>query len=102
MLSVARDIQGWESFPLGPFLGKSFATSISPWVITPEALAPAATTQVPRVHKLLSYLNPMVDKPMYDINLSVSLRGSSFIIVINIDKSGNTTLVAKSNYKYLY
>jgi fumarylacetoacetase len=36
----ARDIQGWESQPLGPFLGKSFATTISPWIVTAEALAP--------------------------------------------------------------
>ena len=36
----ARDIQGWEYQPLGPFLGKSFATTVSPWVVTPDALAP--------------------------------------------------------------
>ena len=76
---AARDVQGWESAPLGPFLGKSFATSISPWVITPEALAPAATAQVPRVHQLLPYLNPSTDKPMFDIKLSVSLRGIIFV-----------------------
>ena len=44
----ARDIQGWESQPLGPFLGKSFSTFISPWIITPEALAPFRTAQPPR------------------------------------------------------
>ena len=44
----ARDIQAWEYQPLGPFLAKSFATSISPWVITPEALAPFRTPQLPR------------------------------------------------------
>src|SRR6266852_1443032 len=36
----ARDIQAWESQPLGPFLAKNFATSVSPWVVTTEALAP--------------------------------------------------------------
>ena len=41
----ARDIQGWEYQPLGPFLGKSFCTSVSPWVITPEALAPFRIAQ---------------------------------------------------------
>ena len=41
----ARDIQGWEYQPLGPFLAKNFATSISPWVVTPEALAPFRTAQ---------------------------------------------------------
>ena len=44
----ARDIQGWEYQPLGPFLSKSFATSISPWVVTPEALAPFRRPQAPR------------------------------------------------------
>ncbi len=44
----ARDIQSWESQPLGPFLAKNFQTSISPWVITPEALAPFRAAQPPR------------------------------------------------------
>src|SRR5262245_26114181 len=44
----ARDIQGWEYQPLGPFLGKSFFTTISPWVVTPEALAPFRTAQASR------------------------------------------------------
>ncbi len=44
----ARDIQGWEYQPLGPFLGKSFCTTISPWVVTPEALAPFRVEQQPR------------------------------------------------------
>jgi len=44
----ARDIQGWEAQPLGPFLGKSFATTISPWVVTAEALAPFRKAQAAR------------------------------------------------------
>ena len=44
----ARDIQGWEYQPLGPFLAKNFATSISPWVVMPEALAPFRVPQAPR------------------------------------------------------
>ena len=44
----ARDIQGWEYQPLGPFLGKSFLTTVSPWVVTPEALAPFRTPQAAR------------------------------------------------------
>ena len=44
----ARDLQAWEYQPLGPFLAKSFATTISPWVITPEALAPFRRPQTPR------------------------------------------------------
>jgi fumarylacetoacetase len=55
----ARDIQSWEYQPLGPFLSKNFATTISPWVITPEALAPFRTPQDPRPEgdpRPLSYL----------------------------------------------
>jgi fumarylacetoacetase len=44
----ARDIQGWEYQPLGPFLGKNFATTVSPWVVTAEALAPFRTASFPR------------------------------------------------------
>ena len=44
----ARDVQSWESQPLGPFLGKNFGTTVSPWVITPEALAPFRAAQPPR------------------------------------------------------
>jgi fumarylacetoacetase len=55
----ARDIQSWEYRPLGPFLGKSFATTVSPWIVTPEALAPFRRPQAPRPDgdpKPLSYL----------------------------------------------
>lgn len=44
----ARDIQSWESAPLGPFLAKNFQTSISPWIVTPEALRPFRIPQPPR------------------------------------------------------
>lgn len=44
----ARDLQAWEYQPLGPFLAKNFATSISPWVVLPEALAPFRVPQMPR------------------------------------------------------
>ncbi|MET0924278.1 MAG: fumarylacetoacetase [Xanthobacteraceae bacterium] len=44
----ARDVQAWEAQPLGPFLGKSFLTTVSPWVVTPEALAPFRAAQAPR------------------------------------------------------
>jgi fumarylacetoacetase len=44
----ARDVQGWESQPLGPFLAKNFGTTVSPWVITTEALAPFRVAQPPR------------------------------------------------------
>lgn len=44
----ARDIQGWEYQPLGPFLAKNFHTTVSPWIVTPEALAPFRIAQTPR------------------------------------------------------
>src|SRR5690606_9507093 len=55
----ARDVQAWESLPLGPFLAKSFATTISPWVVTLEALTPFRMPPLPRAEDeppLLPYL----------------------------------------------
>jgi fumarylacetoacetase len=101
LIDVARDVQRWEQNPLGPFLGKSFATSVSPWIITPDALAVAATGQVSREHENLSYLKPITDKPMFDINLSVSIRGISCVSA-DTDKSGKKVTLAQSNFKYLY
>jgi hypothetical protein len=49
LLTAARDIQKWEYVPLGPFLGKNFCTSISPWVVTMEALAPFVCNPPPQV-----------------------------------------------------
>lgn len=82
----ARDVQRWEYQPLGPFLAKSFATSISPWVVLPEALEPfrvAAQPQDPPVLPHLQAANPMV----YDIVLEVDLNGSR---------------ICNSNSKHLY
>jgi fumarylacetoacetase len=61
----ARDIQSWESQPLGPFLAKSLSTFVSPWIITPEALEPFRSAQAPRPPgdpAPLSYLNDPVDQ----------------------------------------
>jgi fumarylacetoacetase len=74
----ARDIQAWEYQPLGPFLGKSFATTISPWVITPEALAPFRIAQAPRPEgdpAPLAYLSDAHDQATgaLDIDLEVLL-----------------------------
>lgn len=52
----ARDIQKWEYQPLGPFLGKSFATTVSPWVVTLDALAPFKVDAPPREKPVLPYL----------------------------------------------
>jgi fumarylacetoacetase len=69
----ARDIQAWEYQPLGPFLGKSFATSISPWVVPLEALAPHRVALAPQQPEPLPYLR---EPPWaYAIDLEVELNG---------------------------
>jgi fumarylacetoacetase len=75
----ARDIQAWEYQPLGPFLAKNFATSISPWVVTPEALAPFRIAQPPRPEgdpEPLPYLHDPADQQhgAFDIELDVRLH----------------------------
>jgi fumarylacetoacetase len=69
----ARDIQRWEYQPLGPFLGKSFATTVSPLVISPEALKPYRI-ELPDRPELLPYLRPA--GYVYDITMEVYLNGS--------------------------
>ncbi|XP_073917828.1 fumarylacetoacetase isoform X2 [Castor canadensis] len=69
----ARDIQQWEYVPLGPFLGKSFGTTISPWVVPMDALMPFAVPNPEQDPRPLPYL--CHDQPyMFDINLSVALK----------------------------
>lgn len=88
----ARDIQGWEYQPLGPFQGKAFGTSISPWIVTKEALEPFRTPVPEREKELLPYLAE--EKPgLYNINLSVSL----------LPEGGNTsTTICRTNYSRMY
>ena len=72
----ARDIQGWEAKPLGPFLGKSFLTTVSPWIITPEALAPFRIAQPPRPDgdpAPLDHLRDTTDGAL-DLELEVTLQ----------------------------
>ncbi|MGP3927631.1 fumarylacetoacetase [Streptomyces sp. 8N616] len=72
----ARDIQAWEYVPLGPFLGKSFATSVSAWVTPLEALDTARTTPPARDHELLPYLDESGLEPGgLDIRITVSING---------------------------
>jgi fumarylacetoacetase len=88
----ARDIQKWEYVPLGPFLAKNFASSISPWIVTLDALEPfrcAGEVQDPEV---LPYLKFEGDKNI-DINLQVSILP---------EKSTQETVVCNSNYKFMY
>ncbi|MEQ9403552.1 MAG: fumarylacetoacetase [Cyclobacteriaceae bacterium] len=87
----ARDIQKWEYVPLGPFLGKSFASSISPWIVTMDALdyfRVAGPIQNPEV---LPYLKYEGDKS-YDIQLEVYL----------MPEGGEEQKICASNHKYLY
>lgn len=69
----ARDIQRWEYQPLGPFLAKNFATSISPWLITPEALEPFRVAASPHETPVLPYLQTS-NAGALDITLEVWLR----------------------------
>jgi fumarylacetoacetase len=69
----ARDIQAWEYQPLGPFLGKSFATTISPWVVTLDALEPFRVAGPAQEPTPLEYLR--IDEPWaYDVRLAVDLQ----------------------------
>jgi fumarylacetoacetase len=70
----ARDLQAWESTPLGPFLAKSFATSISPWIVPLDALEDARISPPPRDAELLPYLAD-IDKWGLDLALEVRLNG---------------------------
>ena len=87
----ARDIQSWEYVPLGPFLGKNFCSSISPWVVTLEALEPFRTASPKQEPEVLDYLKFEGDKN-FDINLEVYLQ----------PENGEENLICKSNYKYMY
>jgi fumarylacetoacetase len=72
----ARDIQAWEYVPLGPFLGKSFATSVSAWITPLDALEDARVAPPERTHELLPYLDDADDEPGgYDLRISVSVNG---------------------------
>ncbi|KAF5006424.1 hypothetical protein FDECE_7184 [Fusarium decemcellulare] len=72
----ARDIQGYEMNPLGPFNGKSLGTSISPWVVTPDALESFRTSASPQKGMIASYLNH--PKPStYSITMEVEILSNS-------------------------
>ncbi|GEM45148.1 fumarylacetoacetase [Deinococcus cellulosilyticus] len=93
----ARDIQAWEYQPLGPFLSKNFATSISPWVVTFEALAPfrtAAFVRPPGDPSPLLYLQDERDRMLggLDIHLTVSLQTQSMTEPQQISQSSATDL----------
>lgn len=87
----ARDIQKWEYVPLGPFLGKSFASSISPWIVTIDALEPFRIENYPQDLPVLPYLQSPANK-RFDVNLEVALK----------PKDGEEKVVCRSNFKYMY
>ncbi|MBT2384155.1 fumarylacetoacetase [Streptomyces sp. ISL-11] len=74
----ARDIQAWEYVPLGPFLGKSFATSVSAWITPLDAFDEARTTPPERTHPLLPYLDDSGAEPgAIDLRIEVSVNGET-------------------------
>lgn len=87
----ARDIQAWEYQPLGPFLGKSFASTISPWIVTLDALEPFRTESPKQDPTPLPYLQSE-GKKSYDIHLQVGIQ----------PENAKETIVANSNFKYMY
>ncbi len=87
----ARDIQKWEYVPLGPFLAKSFATSISPWIVPLAALEPFRLPPSLQDPKPLPYLF-WQDDHTYDIELEVTLAA----------QGGNPMRITQSNFRYLY
>lgn len=87
----ARDIQKWEYVPLGPFLAKNFASSISPWIVTMDALEPFRCKGPVQEPTPLPYLQQK-GKHAFDINLEVYIEPENAV----------PTLVSKSNFKYMY
>ncbi|MEE6503469.1 hypothetical protein FKM82_004831 [Ascaphus truei] len=88
----ARDIQKWEYVPLGPFLGKSFGTTISPWVVPMEALMPFVLPNPVQDPAPLPYLCDK-DNYTFDINLCVCIQG---------DGMKEPAPICRSNFKYMY
>ncbi|HAK77028.1 MAG TPA: fumarylacetoacetase [Runella sp.] len=87
----ARDIQKWEYVPLGPFLAKNFFSSVSPWVVPIEALAPFQVRGEKQTPAVLSYLQEK-NRHFFDVELEVILQTAS----------GNEVKLCHSNFKNLY
>lgn len=87
----ARDIQRWEYVPLGPFLGKNFASSMSPWIVTLDALEPFRVASPKQIPEPLPYLQFKGNKS-FDINLEVAIQA----------ENSEETVVTRSNFKYMY
>ncbi len=87
----ARDIQNWEYVPLGPFLGKNFGSTISPWIVTLDALQPFRVKGPDQFPQVLPYLVANGER-----NFDISLE-----VLIKPEQSDETT-VSRSNFKYMY
>ena len=87
----ARDIQAWEYVPLGPFLGKNFGSTMSPWVVTLDALEPFRLQGPEQLPAVLPYL-AVEGKKNFDIALEVSLQ----------PEQSTETIISQSNFKYMY
>ena len=87
----ARDIQKWEYVPLGPFLAKNFASSMSCWIVTLDALEPFRTAGPIQKPKVLPYLEYNGNKHL-DIELTVAIQ----------TENGSKKVVTNSNYKHMY
>ncbi|MBM77153.1 MAG: fumarylacetoacetase [Crocinitomicaceae bacterium] len=87
----ARDIQKWEYVPLGPFLAKNFASSMSPWIVTIDALEPFRIPGPNQEPAVLPYLEYNGDKHL-DINLEVAIKAPN----------QKEKIVSNSNYKHMY
>ena len=87
----ARDIQAWEYVPLGTFLGKNFGSTISPWIVTMEALEPFRCESIKQEPAVLPYLQFTGNKN-FDINLEVAIA----------PEGGEETVISESNFKYMY
>ena len=88
----ARGLQSWEGQPLGPFQGKAFGTTISPWIVTTAALDPFRAPTPPREKALLPYLNTTVEG-LYDIELEVLMQPEGV---------QTATTLSRTNYNRMY
>ncbi|KAF3451809.1 hypothetical protein FNV43_RR07905 [Rhamnella rubrinervis] len=88
----ARDIQAWEYVPLGPFLGKNFGTTISPWIVTLEALEPFSCDAPKQEPQPLPYLAEKISKN-YDISLEVKIKPAG---------QKDSSVITKTNFNHLY
>lgn len=89
----ARDIQKWEYVPLGPFLAKNFATTISPWVVTLDALEPFRCAGPAQDPAPLDYLRPPSPRSTFDIQLEVAIQSA---------KMAEAHVICRSNFRHLY